>query len=74
VSDTLFISPESEPSGDIFICVRVPDDTYCIAAFLAALSALERAENWQSMGGMSSEAIAAIWAEIVLETIALPSC
>lgn len=69
-----FISPESTPSGDIFIRVRVPDDVYCIAAFLAAMQDLERAENWQSAGGLEPDEIAAIWAITIAELISLPQC
>lgn len=64
-----WLTPDSQPSDDTCLCIRIPNGEGWIGAVRGALLLLTESENWQQLGSTSPEDVAALFYERWLESI-----
>jgi len=60
-----YITPDVEPTDYVFRRLVIPNDTYFLGAVNDALAELEEPKNWESVGGITAEAAAALASTMV---------
>jgi len=64
-----YLTADNIPDDTICYVVRIPADSFAVAAFMGAVSELTKAYNWEEFGEMTPDEMAASWL-IVYEQMA----